>query len=389
MMVEQMNNVPSLRFPEFDGEWQVTQLGDIFEYKNGGAFESYIVDDGQYNLITLNSIGINGKLKKRHKTVNDANWFLQKNDLIMVLSDVAHGNFLGLTDVIPEDNKFVLNQRMGLLRKKDSSYHLTFTRQLINNNQKYFKLHGQGSSQQNLSKGDILKFKIVRPSFDEQQKIASFLTSIDTRIQQLESKTRLLTEYKKGVMQQIFSQQIRFKDDNGNAYPDWEEKLLGELLAYEQPTKYLVSSTEYSDKHKTPVLTAGKTFILGYTEESDDIFCRSLPVIIFDDFTTANKFVNFPFKAKSSAMKILKPIGDEVNVKCVYEAMQLLKFHLGDHKRYWISEYQYLTLAMPSYEEQQKIANFLTSIDNKIEQVTAQFEQAKTFKKGLLQQMFV
>jgi type I restriction enzyme S subunit len=94
---------------------------------------------------------------------------------------------------------------------------------------------------------------------------------------------------------------LRFKEFGG----EWEEKKLKDCLDYLQPTKYLVSSTTYDDKYKTPVLTAGKTFILGFTDETNGIFKDNLPVIIFDDFTTATKFVDFPFKAKSSAMKIL------------------------------------------------------------------------------------
>ena len=99
------------------------------------------------------------------------------------------------------------------------------------------------------------------------------------------------------MMQKIFNQEIRFKDDNGEDFGDWEEKSLGECLDYEQPTNYIVESTEYNNDYKTPVLTAGKTFILGYTNEENGVFqTDNLPVIIFDDFTTATQFVDFPFK---------------------------------------------------------------------------------------------
>ncbi len=168
-------------------------MGDICDYKNGGAFEKHVVEDGKYNLITLNSIDISGKMKVKHKTVNYADWYLNKNDLIMVLSDVAHGNFLGLVDIIPNNNKYVLNQRMGLLRIKErNNTNICFLRKYINQNQKYFKLHGQGSSQQNLSKGDILKFKINLPQKPEQEKIASFLTSLDDIINSTEQKITAL-----------------------------------------------------------------------------------------------------------------------------------------------------------------------------------------------------
>ena len=198
----------------------------------------------------------------------------------------------------------------------------------------------------------------------------------------------LLQAYKKGVMQKIFSQEIRFRDDNGGEFGDWVERRLKELLDYEQPTKYIVENTEYSNEYKTPVLTAGKTFILGYIDEKEGIYTKK-PVIIFDDFTTSNHYVDFDFKIKSSAMKLLTSKGKHINLKFLYESMQMLHFPIGEHKRYWISEYSYLKTKLPCIEEQTKIANFLSSIDQKIEQVTQQVEESKKFKKGLLQQMFV
>jgi type I restriction enzyme S subunit len=204
----------------------------------------------------------------------------------------------------------------------------------------------------------------------------------------LKQKKTFLEQYKKGVMQKIFSQELRFKDDNGNDYPDWEEKKLGDCLDYIQPTKYLVSSTEYDNSYTTPVLTAGKTFILGYTNETNGIFENNLPVIIFDDFTTATQFVDFPFKAKSSAMKIL--IANEgVNIKFIYEAMEVMNYEIGGHERHWISKFAPLEISIPCLEEQTKIANFLSAIDEKINHCGVQIEKMEVWKKGLLQQMFV
>ena len=218
---------------------------------------------------------------------------------------------------------------------------------------------------------------------------------VDEKIQQLTKKKELLEQYKKGVMQQLFpstgsgqrSGQLRFKDANGKAYPDWEDTLLGDCLKYVQPTKYLVSSTKYDNSFETPVLTAGKTFVLGYTDEKENI-CTDYPLIIFDDFTTASKYVDFPFKAKSSAMKLLLA-KEGVDVKFMFEAMQNIKFEVGGHGRHWISIFSQLVVSVPSINEQQKIATYLSSIDNKIESVNTQITQTQTFKKGLLQQMFV
>lgn len=127
------------------------------------------------------------------------------------------------------------------------------------------------------------------------------------------------------------------------------------MLNYEQPTKYIVSSTEYDNKYKVPVLTAGQSFILGYTDETDDVF-ENVPVIIFDDFTTASKYVNFPFKVKSSAMKILHNHDSNVSdLKFIYTMMQNITFDSSTHKRYWISEFSDIEIPLPSIEDQKRI----------------------------------
>lgn len=231
-------------------------------------------------------------------------------------------------------------------------------------------------------------YKLHIPSKAEQERIAHFLEAVDDRIRILVVHKNSLTEYKKGVMQKLFSREIRFKDDDGNDYPDWEMIRLGYALDYEQPTQYIVTSTEYNDSYSIPVLTAGKTFILGYTDELFGVFKVGLPVIIFDDFTTASRYVDFPFKVKSSAMKILhaKPGYD---LRFMAAVLENLDYRIGGHERHWISKFTNLSVAVPLLPEQQKIADFLSAIDKKIELVSEQIETTKLYKKGLLQQMFV
>ena len=168
---------------------------------------------------------------------------------------------------------------------------------------------------------------------------------------------------------------------------EWEARTLGSLLDYQQPTAYLVSDTNYSDTYKTPVLTAGKTFVLGYTNEQHGIFSENLPVIIFDDFTTATQFVDFPFKAKSSAMKILQA-KNGVNIQFVYEAMQMISYEVGAHERHWISTFAPMSILIPKLKEQQKIADCLASLDERITLEAQKLDTLKTHKKGLMQQLF-
>lgn len=136
---------------------------------------------------------------------------------------------------------------------------------------------------------------------------------------------------------------------------DFEKVTLEEVLEYEQPTNYIVDSENYNDSFKIPVLTAGKSFILGYTNEEHGIFKSPLPVIIFDDFTTATQFVNFPFKVKSSAMKILRARKDKANITFLYYLIQNIKFDSSDHKRYWISQYSKLQIPLPPLSVQEEI----------------------------------
>ena len=168
---------------------------------------------------------------------------------------------------------------------------------------------------------------------------------------------------------------------------EWEVNPLDSLLDYQQPTDYLVSDTNYSDVYKTPVLTAGKTFILGYTNEQHGIFSENLPVIIFDDFTTATQFVDFPFKAKSSAMKILQA-RNGVSIKFMYEAMQMISYEVGAHERHWISKFAPMSILVPKPKEQQKIADCLSSLDELITLEAQKLDTFKTYKKGLMQQLF-
>ncbi|WP_163555744.1 restriction endonuclease subunit S [Helicobacter suis] len=137
---------------------------------------------------------------------------------------------------------------------------------------------------------------------------------------------------------------------------------LGEVLGYEQPTKYIVDSKDYDDTHKTPVLTAGQTFILGYTNETQGIYLATpeRPCIIFDDFTTSFHWVDFAFKVKSSAIKILTPKEPvQVNFKFVFYAMKCVRFKPVQHQRYWIKEYANFLIPLPPLPIQEKIIRVL------------------------------
>ncbi len=158
-----------------------------------------------------------------------------------------------------------------------------------------------------------------------------------------------------------------YRENVSILHQKWPMVELGQILDYEQPTKYIVDSVDYDDKYTTPVLTAGKTFILGYTNEKNGVFPREkLPVIIFDDFTTASKFVDFPFKVKSSAMKIVLADKSKANIKFLFHSMQRIAFTVNEHKRYWISEYSKIKIPLPPLNVQNEIVEQIEAKENSI-----------------------
>lgn len=170
-----------------------------------------------------------------------------------------------------------------------------------------------------------------------------------------------------------------------------EYKELGELLNYQQPTKFIVKSTKYDNSFETPVLTAGQSFILGYSDEVDGIYnsTNENPVMIFDDFTTSFHWVNFPFKVKSSAMKILTPnIGIEINFRFVYYAMKCINYKPQDHARQWISVYSKFTIPFPPLPIQQEIVTILdkfTQLEAELEaELEARSRQYEYYRNQLL-----
>ena len=171
----------------------------------------------------------------------------------------------------------------------------------------------------------------------------------------------------------------------------WTTCLLEDVLKYEQPTKYIVESTNYTETG-TPVLTAGKSFLLGYTQETKGIFdSKDLPVIIFDDFTTATKFVDFPFKVKSSAMKILHA-DRNVDILYFYYLMQTIQYRSETHKRYWISEYAKQEVALPPLAEQKrivgKIEELFAEVDKGIELLKQKQAELKKYHQSVLSAAF-
>ena len=404
--MDNQNIVPKLRFPGFSDNWYSKRFGDLYtfkstnslsrdnlNYENGEAKNIHYGDihtkfNAQFDISKepVPFINANIDLSKISKEN-----YLQQGDLVIADASEDYADIGKSIEITNLNNEKVLaGLHTFLARRKTEELSVRFSAFLMKTNKVRLNLMriAQGTKVLSISSGRLSDIKLNYPSPNEQSKIASFISAIDKQIQLLEKEKALLEKYKKGIVQKIFNREIRFKDENGDDFTDWEEKKLGDILDYEQPTKYLVTDTDYSNEYSIPVLTAGKTFLLGYTNETEGVFNEKLPTIIFDDFTTAFQFVDFPFKAKSSAMKMLIP-KEKVNLKFVFEAMKTIKFPIAEHKRYWISEYQLEIIPFPSPEEQTKIASFLIDIDNLIQKTDIQLIESIQFKTALLQKLFV
>ena len=243
----------------------------------------------------------------------------------------------------------------------------------------------------------LLDFQIPMPPILEQERIITEIQKWFELINDLESNKKDLKEYIKQVKSKVLSLAIsgklvpqdpndepaiellkrinpNFKPCDTSHYenlPDgWAICLLEDIVNYEQPTQYIVESTDYDDEYKTPVLTAGKSFILGYTNESKGIY-NNLPTIIFDDFTTDSRLVDFPFKVKSSAMKILQ-VNKEINIQYVAYFMSITRLVGNTHKRYWISEYSKKPIPIPPKEEQNRIVQVIAEIEKELQTISAE-----------------
>ncbi|WP_283599555.1 restriction endonuclease subunit S [Ligilactobacillus salivarius] len=196
--------VPEVRFPGFTDAWEQRKLSSMTQYKNGKGHEDKQTDSGDFELVNLNSISIDGGFKHSGKFINESDdGILYKNDLVMILSDVGHGDLLGRVALIPDDNKFILNQRVALLRP-NKTVNPGFLFFYINSHQKYFKSQGAGMSQLNISKKSVETFSSLVPNIDEQKKISLFLMKLDSLIALHQRKLEHLELMKKGLLQQMF-----------------------------------------------------------------------------------------------------------------------------------------------------------------------------------------
>ena len=255
-----------------------------------------------------------------------------------------------------------------------------------------FTLLAQGISRFNISKNKAMEMPVNLPGAEEQEKIGRMLQTLDEIIALRKRKVDALATVSQALLQQLYPRRghnepkMRFQGYGGY----WHSELLGDLLDYEQPTKYIVESTEYDGSFEPPVLTTGQTFILGYTDETEGIKDASPanPIIIFDDFTTGSHFVTFPFKVKSSAMKLLYARGN-VDTRFAFGALKNINYSPENHERHWISKFANFEVEVPEAFEQHKIGEILKIVSSLTANEELRLSELGELKESLLRSLFV
>lgn len=274
-------------------------------------------------------------------------------------------------------NSFCFGFRLKEDASADSQYLAYFFRG--KEGRQIMTMLAQGATRYNLSKENFMRTSIELPPKPEQERIAAALTSIDSLIDNLERTIQKKKHIREGAMEELLSGKRRLPGFSG----EWVEKKLSDILQYEQPGAYLVQDTKYYSAG-IPVLTVGKTFILGYTQENDGVF-TNIPIIIFDDFTTESRYVNFEFKVKSSAVKMLHLVDDSYDLRFISEKMKAINFTPYDHQRYWIGTYsQFRIMLPPTIREQHAIADTLTALDDEVALLQAERDKYLQIRSGMM-----
>lgn len=400
-----MNKVPNLRFKEFSGEWQQHVLGDIFEFYTTNSFSRDFLDNDNGSVknihygdihmkfptlldikntqipyvkesVDLSKISIESYCKNGDVVIADASEDYNDIGKAIELQSVGEERIIaGLHTILARDNK-------GIMVNGFRGYLMTSP-----NVRKQIKVYAAGAKVLGISKANISKVNLLIPSRMEQEKIAAFFSLIDKKIEFQTEKVEELKNYKKGLMQKIFSQELRFKDENGNKYPEWKEKKLGQIC---EITTGKLDANAMVENGKYRFYTCAKEFF------KIDEYAFDTEALLISGNGANVGYIHY-YNGKFNAYQRTYVL---TNFK---ENILFIKFYLNQHLKRRILEgknegntpyivlgtLKDMILKLPFYEEQEKIASFFSLIDKKLELEMEKLEQLQEYKKGLLQQMFI
>ena len=379
--------VPNLRFPEFEEEWEKFTFDEIAQYKKGpfgSALKKDLFVPQSENAIKVyeqqNAIKKDWTLSRYYITKDYFNAHMKQfvakaGDLI-----VSCAGTIGEVYELPKDaEEGVFNQALMRVRVNNEVVNkeifITVFSSMID---KFSKIYSNGSAIKNIPPfADLKKTQVYLPCKEEQIVIAQLLRSLDERIATQNKIIDKLQSLIKGIRNDVFGK-LR-KNIGFNA-------VVGDVLDYEQPQSYIVEDTEYTNEG-TPVLTANKAFVLGYTSETNGIYDKG-DCIIFDDFTLDCKYVDFPFKVKSSAIKILTAKNKEL-LRYTFEFLKYLDLSTEEHKRHYIAEMQNQEIILPTEQMVKTIAHIFSTLSLRMETAVKQRNVFEKQKQYLLRQMFI
>lgn len=405
-----MNRVPKLRFKEFCGEWEEKKLGEISSNIMYGLNSSAVEFDGENKYIRITDINeINGKFEPNPLTspsgTLDDNFLVNENDILFARTGASVGKTYHYNI---KDGKLYFAGFLIRFHINKANSKFIYYNTLKEDYNKWVALTSMRTGQPGINAEEYKNYKIKLPCLEEQEKIADFLSSVDKKISITEEKLDLFKDYKKGIMQKIFNQELRFKDSNGNDYPEWEEKRLNSIFEriteknIENNNNVLTISAQYGLISQTDFFNksvAGKDLTKYYLLHRDDFaynksYSAGYPMGAIKRLTKYDKGI-------VSTLYICFRVKDNNNVSFLEQFFESRKIDSNiqeiaqegarNHGLLNISvgDFFDITINLPCLEEQEKIADFLSSIDNKIDNLAAKLEDLKEFKKGLLQQVFV
>ena len=386
---KERGNVPNLRFPEFEGEWEEKKLGGFIDVISGIPLQSADISEDDSGIPILRGINITEGFIRHNKDIdryypktinyNIQKYILEEKDLVLGMDGSKVGkNVAAISNV---DAGAILIQRVARIKAlKNSDIDFIFQIIFSDKFRRYVDVVNTSSGIPHISLQQIKDFVTGFPViFTEQNKIAKFLSLLDQRIS---TQNKIIEDLKllKSTIRNSLFRELRKTNS--------KTCIVRDVLNYEQPAKYIVESADYhNDSTLIPVLTANKAFVLGYTSENYGIYDKG-DCIIFDDFTMDLKYVDFPFKVKSSAIKILTPKSG-MNLKYIYEYLSFLNLASSDHKRHYISEVESMSVYIPELDTQNMFSDLFSALDKKIAGESHYQDLLLSQKQYLLCQLFI
>jgi len=386
--------VPKRRFKKFDLSWDITNLGEISDIVRGASprpiqDKKWFDSNSEIGWLRISDVTEqNGRIYHIKQRLSKAG-----QEKTRVLNEPHLLLSIAATVGKPVINYVKTGVHDGFLIFQNLKSDIEFMFQYLDMYGVKWKKYGQPGSQLNLNSDIVKNHNVELPHNEEQTQIGEFFKKLDDLIQTQQKKLEKTKTLKSAYLAEMFpcDGELKPKLRFDGFCSDWQLKELIELLKYEQPTKYIVTNVDYNDNYKIPVLTAGQSFILGYTNDSKNIYKANTqqPVIIFDDFTTSSHYVDFPFKVKSSAIKILTLKNCINDFYFVFYLLKNIKYLPQNHERHWISKFSKFKVFVSGDIEQKKIGNFFKLLDKKIALEQRKLEKLNNIKQAYLNEMFV